>query len=114
MARPKLPAHARKTHYVRVRLTALEHAQAQLVAQQYGIGLAELTRRRLLGVRLPAPPSEEKLNAHAVSALNRIGVNLNQIAKRMNAGHSTNLGKIVDALDRIHLAMDKLNESDRT
>ena len=112
MARPKLPPQDQKSKRMIVRLTPIEHAQAQLAAARYGIGVAELVRRRLRGIRLPASPTEEKLNADAVAALNRIGINLNQIAKRINSGGGVNAGKIMDALDRIDAEMDRLNEPD--
>ena len=96
-----------------VRLTPIEYAQAVLAAQGYGIGISELMRRRLLGVRLPNPPAEEKLNAQAVAALNRIGINLNQIAKRMHSVGAVNIDELIRAIDRIHDEMDRLNEPDR-
>ena len=112
MARPKLPPQDQKSKRMIVRLTPIEHAQAQLAADQAGIGISEFARRRLMGVRLPASPTEEKLNADAVAALNRIGINLNQIAKRINSGGGVNVGKIMDALERIDAEMDRLNEPD--
>ena len=99
MARPKLPDHEQKSMRLIVRLTPVEHARVRLAAEHFGILTSEFARRRLLGVRLPNPPSEDQLNAQAVAALNRIGVNLNQIAKRLNSGHATNLGRIINTLD---------------
>lgn len=111
MARPKLAPQERKSYQLLVRLTPIEHAQMQAVAAQHGVRMSELARRRALGVRLPAPVQEAKLQADAVAALNRIGVNLNQIAKRMNSGKPMNMEKLIATLDRIHDAMDRLEES---
>lgn len=112
MARPKLPPQEQKSERIIVRLTPIEHAQAQLAAARHGISVAELVRRRLMGIRLPASPTEAKINADAVAALNRIGINLNQIARRLNSGKPINIDRIIATLDRIHDEMDRLNEPD--
>ena len=112
MARPKLAPQEQKAMTVAFRLTAIEHAQLLAVAAQHGVRVSELVRRKTLGVRMPAPVQEAKLQADAVAALNRIGVNLNQIAKRMNSAKPLNMEKLITTLDRIHDAMDRLDESD--
>jgi len=112
VARPKLAPQEQKSLTVSFRLTPIEHAQMLAVAAQHGMRVSELARRKALGVRLPAPVREAKLQADAVAALNRIGVNLNQIAKRMNSAKPMNMERLITTLDRIHDAMDRLNESD--
>ncbi len=85
MARPKLAPQEQKSLTISFRVTPIEHAQMLAVAAQHGMRVSGLARRKALGVRLPAPVQEAKLQADAVAALNRIGVNLNQIAKRVNS-----------------------------
>lgn len=112
MARPKLAPQEQRSVTIAFRVTTLEHAQMLATSAQHGVRVSELARRRSVGVRLPTPVDEAKVQADAIAALNRIGVNLNQIAKRLNSGKPTNMEKLITTLDRIHDAMDRLDESD--
>jgi hypothetical protein len=86
MARPrKSPEDRRDARYV-LRLTDQEHAQAEARAAAYGLTLSEYFRRQALSRPLPERRAERQATAELTTALLRIGVNLNQIAKHMNAG----------------------------
>lgn len=86
MGRPKKTSPQLRDTFFQVRLTVVERAELEQQAAHFDITLSELLRRRALGRRLPLPKAEEKANATMATALLRIGVNLNQIAKNMNAG----------------------------
>lgn len=112
MARPKLPPHEMRSQSVAFRVSPIDHASLLAAASAHGIKVGELARRRSLGVRLPPEVQDAALRADTVAALNRIGVNLNQLVKRLNAGGPLNVEKLINTLDRVHDAMDRLDESD--
>lgn len=89
MARPrKSPADMRDAPPLQVRLTEEERAELEQRAQLTGLTLSEFTRRRALGIPLPAGAAEQRTRAALATALLRLGVNLNQIARHMNAGRA--------------------------
>lgn len=88
MARPKkLPGDL---HDVRttVMLTEEERAELEQRAALLGLTMSEFIRRRALGIPLPAGAAEQRTRAALATALLRLGVNLNQIARHMNAGRA--------------------------
>lgn len=66
--------------------TTAERVALEERAAQAGTTLSDYIRRQTLGRPLPARRSSEATRARLATALLRIGVNLNQIAKHMNAG----------------------------
>ena len=110
MARPKKPAHERRTESMRFSVTDVERVQIEHTAALHGLGLSEFFRRRALGVRLPAASAEKQQAAEATAALLRIGVNLNQIAKHVNAGRPAPVSELSDLIGRINRHMDKLDK----
>ena len=85
MARPRLGEEERRGRTVGVRVTEAEAEELQERAQGARLSVGAYLRRRGLGqrVRLAA---ERRLGAAELRELNRIGVNLNQMARAMNAG----------------------------
>ena len=85
MARPSLPAHERRDDLLpNVRVTVAERTEVERRAEAAGLPLSEFCRRAIFGQRVrPAMPAAD---AAALAELNRVGVNLNQIAHAMNAG----------------------------
>ena len=73
MARPRLGEEERRTRTVGVRVTEAEAEELQERAQDARLSVGAYLRRRRLG-------------AAELRELNRIGVNLNQMARAMNAG----------------------------
>lgn len=69
-----------------VRVTMSERAEIEHSAAVHGISPPEFMRRRSLGYRLPPASPDQQALAALVHELNRHGVNLNQIARHMNAG----------------------------
>lgn len=108
MARPKKAEQERRDDRVEIRLTTAERVHLEQVADHYGLTSSEFMRRRALGYRLPAYRTAEKSEHAAIAtALIRIGVNLNQIAKRLNAGwHSA--PELPALIVRVNGALDRL------
>lgn len=111
MARPKKPDHERRTISKTFWVTAIEDAQIEHTAAATGLGQSEFMRRRCSGVRLPPASGDRQLFAEATTALLRLGVNLNQVAKHMNAGRDAPPGQLADLITRINSALDMLDES---
>ncbi len=111
MARPTKPDHERKTRRINFVVTDIEGAQFEQAAKAHGLGLSEFFRRLASNARLPSAAVDRQAQAEATTALLRLGVNLNQIAKHVNAGRAVPDGKLADLITRIHSAMDTLDES---
>ena len=108
MARPKKDSTQRRGHPVGVRLNVPERARIAFSAAAYGIPTSQFMRTRSLNQRLPSTVAEaHSLNVRA-TALIKLGNNLNQIAKHMNAGRAAPLAKLNDLIDRINEALDAL------
>jgi hypothetical protein len=86
MARPKKTADERREDRLNARFTMAERAAIEQAADALGITPSEYVRRCSLGYRLPANQSSTRATAELTAALLRLGVNLNQVAKHMNAG----------------------------
>ena len=78
MARPRLGESERRTRTVGVRVTTAEAAELRERAQAARLSMGAYLRRRALGQRVRM--------AAELRELNRIGVNLNQMARAMNSG----------------------------
>ena len=85
MARPRLVEEHRRTRTLGVRLTAGEAEALSEQAQAARLSLGAYVRRRALGQRVRVV-EEHRLGAGELRELNRIGVNLNQIARLLNSG----------------------------
>lgn len=86
MARPKKSPDDLRADPLHVMLTMQERAELEQRASIFGLSVSEFVRRQTLGRPLPASVAEQKTRATLATALLRVGVNLNQIATRMNAG----------------------------
>lgn len=86
MGRPKKSPEDLRDAYVRVRLTEIERAEIEDRASAYGLSLSEYMRRQSRGRPLPPRVVEQRTRAALATALLRIGVNLNQIARAANRG----------------------------
>ncbi|UWQ55001.1 plasmid mobilization protein [Leisingera caerulea] len=69
-----------------VRLNDRERTEIERRARAGGVTLSRLVRHAALSVKLPA--RRANIDAEAVAALNRIGCNLNQIARAGNISKS--------------------------
>jgi hypothetical protein len=86
MARPKKAEAERREAQQKVRLTFAEQADLERFAAHHGLTVAEYMRRRALDYRLPSNAAGQRQTALLATALMRLGVNLNQIAHRLNSG----------------------------
>ena len=104
MARPiKEPHEKRDCALPGVRVTRAELTALQGQADAARLPVSEFVRQRLLSGRVVPPPSA--IEASLISELNRIGVNLNQIARQVNRGRDADphhldfvLGELVTTL----------------
>ena len=112
MARPRKDQLDARGHPVSVRLTPDERVQLQGKADVAGLSLSDFIRQAALGasihVAAPIPTSTASPAgvAHIV-ALNRVGVNLNQIARALNAETGFNPAELDDALKRVCDLLDE-------
>lgn len=104
--RPRLaPDEQRGETLPPVRVTAAERAFVEANAARAGLPLSEFCRRAVLRRRIA--PAHTDTDAAALLALNRIGVLLNQIARRANA--SGRVSPHLDAvLDQVGAAIERL------
>ncbi|MCA9303412.1 MAG: plasmid mobilization relaxosome protein MobC [Phycisphaerales bacterium] len=84
MNRPDPTEHENRTEVMQTRVTLAEQAYVQEVAREAGITVSEFLRRRACGYQVPAGPRRRSVNPELVTAINRVGVNINQIALRLN------------------------------
>lgn len=84
MARPKKEPHEKRDEVIRARVTAAEKAYVAQQARAANLDPAEYIRRRALG--FVVTPSNSAADAALISELNRIGVNVNQLARAVNSG----------------------------
>lgn len=105
MARPKKQDGEGRTELIRARVTLAEKNHCLEQAALAGLSEAEYVRRRSVGYKVPPAPS--KADATLLMELNRIGVNLNQLARHANAGkvmsHSIHalLGEVKTLLEKV-------------
>lgn len=86
--RPPLPPQDRRDGAAWVRMTDQERAAVEARAAAHGLTLSEFFRRRALSQPMPKAGARDQETAELTTALLRLGVNLNQIAKHMNAGRN--------------------------
>jgi hypothetical protein len=108
MARPKKKEEERRSGMLNARLTQRERAKIEGKAAAFGMTASEFMRRRALRYRLPPTAAKAYSEAVTATALMRLGVNLNQIAKHMNAGRRAPEDDLNNLIDRINLAMDAI------
>ena len=85
MARPKKQDGEKRSETARFRVTVAEREYIRAQARAAGLPGAEYLRRRALGYTVP--PARSGLTDPAlISELNRIGVNVNQLARAVHRG----------------------------
>ena len=85
MARPRLGEEHRRTRTIGVRVTEAKAAELRERSLAARLSVGAYMRRRGLGQRVRMA-AERRLGAAELRELNRIGVNLNQMARTMNSG----------------------------
>lgn len=109
MGRPKKSPDELRDVPLTVMLTEEERARIEKLAG--GMSLSEFVRRRAFGRPMPASAPEHRTRAALATALLRIGVNLNQIAHRLNAGQRDTFG-LVDVLADVRHHVDRLSRDE--
>ena len=92
MARPQLDEQERRARTVGVRVTAAEATELRERAQAARLSMGAYLRRRALGQRVRIA-AELRLGAAEMRELNRIGVNLNQMARAPQLGSRVVAGR---------------------
>ena len=86
LGRPKSALGEGRVAVVSIRLTTFERAGVEVKAARSGLTLSDYCRRAILGHRVTASTEPQQVNTEALVELNRVGVNLNQIARAANRG----------------------------
>jgi len=103
MARPRKTPEEKREDRLNPRLTTAERVEIERNAAILGISPSEFVRRRSLSYRLPAALAVQRHVAALAVALLRLGVNLNQIARHMNAGRAAppDLSALIARIDAL-------------
>ena len=111
-ARPRLGEQKRRARTVGVRVTAAEAAELRERAQAARLSMGAYLRRRALGQRVRMA-AERRLGAAELRELNRIGVNLNQMARPLNSGAVSSPAETQAAVERVGELVAKLLAGER-
>lgn len=103
----KAPAEQRDERLPGVRVTAAERVTVEEQAARAGLPVSDYCRRVILRQRVA--PAVTDTDAAALVELNRVGVLLNQLAKRINAGGAIP-PQLADTLDQVRAAVERLAE----
>ena len=112
MARPRLGDEARRKRTVGVRVTEAEATELRERAQAARLSMGAYLRRRGLGQRVRMA-AERRLGAAELRELNRIGVNLNQMARAMNSGAVSSPAETQEEVERVGELVAKLLAGER-
>ena len=112
MARPRLGEEERRRRTVGVRVTEAEAAELRSRAQAARLSMGAYLRRRALGQRVRSAV-ERRLGAAELRELNRIGVNLNQMARALNSGAAPSPAETQAAVERVGELVAKLLAGER-
>ena len=112
MARPRLDEEERRTGTVGVRVTAAEATELRERAQAARLSMGAYLRRRALGQRVRMA-AERRLGAAELRELNRIGVNLNQMARALNSRAVSSPAETQAAVERMGELVAKLLAGER-
>ena len=102
MARPRLaPDERRDEQLPPVRLTAAERVFIEHQAAAARLSVSDYARRRLMGHRVA--PARAAADDRLILELNRVGVNLNPIARALNTDRPerADLSDMLDELKRV-------------
>lgn len=106
MGRPRKADDERRTERLPApRVTVAELAFVEAQAATAGLDPSEFIRRRVLGRKVA--PARTVADERLLVEINRVGVNLNQIAKAAHLGKTLE-GKLAAALEDVQTAMAKV------
>jgi hypothetical protein len=93
-----------RTAIVRVRFTPVEKGRLHEITREMGLSLADYIRRVVLDRPLPSRRAIRpipEVNQDLYVELRRIGVNLNQLAQRMNRAESPDRREILPVIEML-------------
>ena len=102
----------RRGRTVGVRVTEAEETELRERAQAARLSMGAYLRRRALGQRVRSAV-ERRLGAAELRELNRIGVNLNQMARALNSGAVSSPAETQEAVERVGELVAKLLAGER-
>lgn len=106
MARPRSAPDERRTVQVNMRFSPTEASQLSEKADSAGMTTAAFGRAAMLGKSIKVQKSTAP-DFMTRNELRRIGVNLNQIAKAMNARHLPPPPQLVEMLHKLDTLFDQ-------
>jgi hypothetical protein len=101
MARPKTSDDERRSEFLVLRLTPAERLALIAEAERLSMTLTELARQRITRGRVVVR-EHRQLDPRQVFELGKIGVNLNQIARALNARQNINPATIEAAIGELN------------
>lgn len=110
MARPRKDPTDKRTAQVAVRLSSVEIARLQEKAEQAHTNVTAFVRAAALGK--PVTVRQAASDFETRQELRRIGVNLNQIAKALNARQQALPASLVACCDKLDTLFDRMLEHD--
>ena len=112
VGRPRKGERERRSDHLNVRLTIVERAALDAEARRLALPVSSYVRRLISKRRSVETRHIPAVSSAAVTALNRVGNNLNQLARHANAkGDLTAVAQHLDqALSRLETAIDALLE----
>jgi phosphate uptake regulator len=109
--RPKKQPHElRAARLPAVRLTDAERIDLEAKAARAGVPLSEWIRHELLQAPLPRQSASRPVGdtASLITELNRIGVNVNQIARQINRGRDHDPHHLDAVMHELHTALQRI------
>lgn len=103
--RPLKQEHEKRSEQVKTRFTLAEIDKIRADANRAGLSLADFVRRASLGSAITVRHGGSE--PQALTELNKIGINLNQIARSLNRGQPVPyyleqaIAKLVQTLDEV-------------
>lgn len=111
MARPRKEHIEARSERLNLRLTLGERATLEAKAAAAGVPPTDYARRVVLGGQL-AIVEAKAADPQLVLALNRVGVNLNQIARALNGHAAFSPAELSRTLSRLNQLLDHLQEEE--
>lgn len=97
-----------KTCFLSVRMTASERAHLDQLAKKSGLSLSNTIRACINGTEIRERQAPEIRQLY--TEVNRIGTNINQIARRINGGIGTeeDVERILSLLQKVYHQMERI------
>lgn len=108
IGRPKRAAGEGRAAVIALRVTEVERAEIEARAARSGLSLSDYCRRVLLKHRVRAATAKTtQTDAAVLVEMNRIGVNLNQIARNANRGQGIPID-LAETLAEVRALIERL------